>query len=154
MRSRIQVIETELDAVSARALLERHHVGRLAVSLRDRIRIVLMNYVCSGNWIYARMEPGPILKTIMHSQWVAFEVDEIDSVYDWRVVTVNGSTHFLAEGDDPAEFDAATRLFQSVVPEVLTLDDPLPERVKLLRIYIDELRGLEMRSRLRDDRAT
>lgn len=32
---------------------------------------------------------------------------------------------------------------RTVIPEILTSDDPIPERVQLLRIHLDELRGRE-----------
>jgi hypothetical protein len=35
---------------------------------------------------------------------------------------------------------------RAVVPAVLTSDDPIPERVQILRIHVDEIRGRDARS--------
>lgn len=139
----------ELSRDNSKALLAKHHVGRLGISFHDRVRVELANYVYSEEWIYARTELGADLMTMRHHPWAAFEVDEIDGIYDWRTVEVLGTIELLATplpfGDSSA-FENAVRLMRTVVPEILTSDDPVPERVQLLRIHLDELRGREAQS--------
>ena len=135
-------------------LLTRHHVGRMAFTLHDRVSIVLVNYLFSEGWIYSRMEMGSELVTLLHNRWVAFEVDEVDGVYDWRTVSINGSVQFLSDGPTAIEardFKTAADLIQSVVPSVLTPADPMPRRVQLFRIFVDHMIGTEARSNARDD---
>ena len=144
---------TVIDRGAAEALLRRHHVGRMAFAHHDRITIHLVNYVFADGWIYARMETGDDVMTLRHNQWVAFEVDEVDGIYDWRSVTAHGSVHFLP---DPSATPVApalrrayregVRLIRSVVPGVFTPDDPIPERTNVHRIHVDELTGLVARS--------
>ena len=83
-----------MDRDAAEALLRRHHVGRMAFTHHDRVRIQLVNYVFADEWIYARIEAGEGFVTLRHNPWIAFEVDGID---DWRTVTVHGSVHFLLD---------------------------------------------------------
>jgi nitroimidazol reductase NimA-like FMN-containing flavoprotein (pyridoxamine 5'-phosphate oxidase superfamily) len=134
-------------------VLTRHHVGRMAFTLHDRVSIVLVNYLFSEGWIYSRMEMGTDLVTLLHNRWVAFEVDEVDGLYDWRTVSVNGSVQFLSDGPSMIEardFKAAADLIQSVVPSVLTPADPMPQRVQLFRIFVDQMTGTEARSNAGD----
>lgn len=139
----------ELSRDESKALLEKHHVGRLGISFHNRVRVELANYVYSEEWIYARTEVGADLTTMRHHPWAAFEVDEIDGIYDWRTVEVLGTIELLttpAPFGDSSAFENAVRLMRTVIPEILTSDDPIPERVQLLRIHLDELRGREARS--------
>jgi uncharacterized protein len=144
-----------MDRNAAEALLRRHHVGRMAFTHHDRVRIRLVNYVFADGWIYARMEPGEGVVTLRHNQWIAFEVDEVDGIFDWRTVIVHGSVHFLLDPSasvTPAApaighaYDKAVRLLRGVLPAVLTPDDPFPGRTHVHRIHVDEVRGLAARS--------
>lgn len=149
----IHVTTRQLDPPTMTELLARHHVGRMAFSLHDRLSIVLVNYVYSAGWIYARMEAGSELTTLLHNKWVAFEADEVEGVYDWRTVTVNGSVQFLSDGPhagDARDFKTAAKLIQSVVPAALTAADPMSNRVQLFRVHVDQLMGTEARSNARD----
>jgi nitroimidazol reductase NimA-like FMN-containing flavoprotein (pyridoxamine 5'-phosphate oxidase superfamily) len=121
----------------------------MAFAFHDRITIGLVNYVYADGWIYARIEHGPALTTLRHHQWVAFEVDELETVYDWRAVTVHGSVQFLSDDRSSPEwrdFNRAVELIRAQVPSALTSDDPLPERSQIYRIHVDELLGRESRS--------
>ena len=149
----IRVTTRELDSAAMIELLGRHHVGRMAFTLHDRLSIVLVNFVYSEGWIYARMEVGAELITVLHNKWVAFEADEVDGVYDWRTVTVNGSVQFLSDGptvNASHDFETAANLIQSVVPTALTSADPMPGRVQFFRIHVDHLSGMEAHSNARD----
>jgi nitroimidazol reductase NimA-like FMN-containing flavoprotein (pyridoxamine 5'-phosphate oxidase superfamily) len=133
-----------LDRHEAESLLAKHHTGHMAFAFHDRITIQLVNYVYADGWLYSRLEPGATMTTLLHQQWVAFQVDEVEDVYDWRAVTVHGSVQFLDnDRSSPAwrDFNHAAELIRRQVPSVLTAHDPLPERVQLYRIHVDELIG-------------
>ena len=145
----IEVQARSFDRREAEAVLSKHHTGRMAFAFHDRITIGLVNYVYADGWIYARIEHGPALTTLRHHQWVAFEVDELETVYDWRAVTVHGSVQFLSDDRSSPEwrdFNRAVELIRAQVPSALTSDDPLPERSQIYRIHVDELLGRESRS--------
>ena len=145
----LQVDTRALDRREAESVLSQHHTGRMAFAFHDRISIELVNYVYDEEWIYARIEHGPELTTLRHHQWVAFEVDELKTVFDWRVVTVHGSVQFLSDDRSLPEwrdFNKAAELIRAQVPSVLTADDPLPNRSQIYRIHVDELLGRESRS--------
>lgn len=145
----IQVRVRQLDEDAIERLLMKHHVGSMALAFHDRVTISLVNYVYADRWIYGRMEEGPDVAVLLHHPWVAFEVAEIDGIYDWRTATANGSVQFLSEGKsvrETAEARDALERIRSVVPAVFTPRDPMPHRVQLFRVYADELSGREARS--------
>jgi len=145
----IHVKTRELDHDSAEALLRKHHVGSIALSFHDRVAISLVNYLYADRSIYGRMEDGPDIAVLRHDPWVAFEVSEIDGVYDWRVVAVRGSLELLSDkgpAKKVAEYHAAVDRMRAVVPAVLTPRDPMPQRVQVFRVYVDEMIGRESSS--------
>jgi uncharacterized protein len=145
----IRVTTAQLETAAAEALLAKHHVGSMAIGFHDRVTITLVNYVYANRWIYGRMEDGPDLAALRHHQWVAFELSEVSGIYDWRAVTVHGSVQLLSDGPSPREteeFHHALALLRAAVPAVLTPRDPMPQRVQLFRVHVDELVGRQSRS--------
>lgn len=136
----------ELDAAECTAILARHHVGRLAFSRKDRVDIEPIHYVFDEGWLYGRTQPGTKLEVITHNRWIAFEVDEIDALFDWRSVVVKGGFYLLRADGGPHETEAYEKglaILRRLIPETLTANDPLPDRAIVFRINIDELFGRE-----------
>src|SRR4051812_45849345 len=107
---------TREDAV---ALLERHHVGRLAFTFHDRVDIEPISYTFADGFLWGRTASGTKLTTVRHHPWVAFEVDEIAGPYDWQSVVVRGTLYFLAdEGGQQAResYARAVELVRSLDP--------------------------------------
>lgn len=147
--AKLHVKLRELSRDESVELLRVHHVGHVGVSFHDRIRLKLCNYIYSEGWIYARTELGDDLVMARHHPWAAFEVHEVESIYDWRSVEVSGVVELLSSdmrSGDWLEFEAAVRLLRAAVPQVLTADDPMPQRVQLLRIHVDMIVGRESSS--------
>ena len=59
-------------------LLERHQLGRIAVTLQGQADIFPVNYVTDGGRILFRTAPGSKLAELAVNPRVAFEVDEHD----------------------------------------------------------------------------
>lgn len=134
----------DLSYEDALAILARNQVGRLAFAHKDRIDIEPIHYAYADGWLYGRTTPGAKLEAVSHNRWVAFEVDEIEALFDWRSVVVKGSIYLLrADGSEAeqAQYAHGVAMCRQVVPEAFTPDDPLPERAILFRIHIDELTG-------------
>ena len=147
--STVHVTRRALTDEESGALLAKHHVGSMALAFHDRVSLDLVNYVYADRWLYGRMEEGPDLTTLRHNHWVAFQVSEIRGLYDWRAVTVNGPWQLLSDRGAPVDAEAARAALASiraVVPAVFTSRDPVPERVHLFRLYVEEMRGFEMSS--------
>ena len=139
----------ELPRTEAIALLKQQHIGRLAYAFHDRVGIEPISYVYSDGWVYGRTSPGTKLTAMMHHPWVAFEVDEIESRFDWRSVVVHGALYRLQPdgGDrDRETYSEAVRLLREFDAAVLTAADTTPERDILFRIHADELTARGARS--------
>ncbi len=108
-----------LDLRECEELLAAHHVGRLAFSYRDKVDIEPIHYVYSEGWIYGRTGEGTKLRTLAHNRWVAFEIDEVDGLFDWRSVVVKGALYLLAPSADET-WTYAVSLLQRVVPGALS----------------------------------
>jgi nitroimidazol reductase NimA-like FMN-containing flavoprotein (pyridoxamine 5'-phosphate oxidase superfamily) len=145
---KLNVTVRELSRDECIAILAKHHVGHVGISFHDLLRLKLCNYVYSEGWIYARTEPDEDLVMAQHHPWAAFEVAEVDGILDWRSVEVWGAVEFLSssmESQEWFEFENAERLFRAVLPEILTADDPMPQRIRLVRIHTDNIMGRESR---------
>jgi nitroimidazol reductase NimA-like FMN-containing flavoprotein (pyridoxamine 5'-phosphate oxidase superfamily) len=125
-----------------RALLRRHHVGRLGFTFRDKVDVEPISYVLNSEWLYARTAPGTKLLQLSHNPWVAFEVDEVTGPFDWGSVVAHGTAYFLTAGGlDESGYDKAVKVLRSIDPRALTHEDLIPERTTLFRIHIDSMTG-------------
>jgi nitroimidazol reductase NimA-like FMN-containing flavoprotein (pyridoxamine 5'-phosphate oxidase superfamily) len=134
-----------LDHEECLVILSRHEVGRVAYAFHDRVDIQPIHYVHSHGWLYGRTSEGSKLEAIAHNRWVAFEVDEVRGTFDWASVVVRGAFYRLDLGAaTPKERDDAAHaaaLLDNVVPNTMTLGDPVPFRTVLFRIHVDEVTG-------------
>lgn len=136
----------DLDPSECTAILERHHVGRLAFARKDRVDIEPISFIYDDGWLYGRTQPGTKMEALTHNRWVAFEVDEIDALFEWRSVVVKGGFYLLRADGSPQEVEIYHKgidILRRFMPETLTANDPLPERSIVFRIHIDELFGRE-----------
>lgn len=145
-----------LDSRHCERILARNHVGRLAFSLHDRVDIEPLHYIFMGEWLYGRTSIGSKLEAIAHNHWVAFEVDEVDGVFDWRSVVVRGGwyTQDASPPSESPQWDKAIRRLQRLVPGSLVDDDPVPFRRVLFRINVAEITGREATTVTRRRRST
>jgi uncharacterized protein len=132
------------------AMLLRNRVGRLAFSVHDRVDIQPIHYLYKRGWLYGRTSEGEKITTLKHNQWIAFEVDEVTDLFDWRSVVIHGSFWILhPRGSQRAEelWTKAAELMSRVVPGALTESDPVAFRQLLFRIAVSDVRGREAKTR-------
>src|SRR5213596_2639138 len=86
-----EVIFRELSREEIEEMLLRNKVGRLAFSFHDRVDIQPIHYVYERGWLYGRTSEGQKIASLAHNQWVAFEIDEVSDVFDWRSIVIHGS---------------------------------------------------------------
>jgi hypothetical protein len=140
----IRPIFTELDAAACHALLSRNHVGRLAFSYSGHVDVQPVHYVLDDGWIYGRTSLGEKLQFLAHNWSVAFEVDEIDALFDWRSVVVHGGFYLLSPNGSPTEasrWQKALETLRTLLPQTLTDNDPVPFRNKLFGIAVQSVTG-------------
>jgi uncharacterized protein len=133
-----------LDPFECNALLAVHSVGRLAFASQGNVDIEPIHFVWSDGWIYGRMGDGTKLRAIAANGRVAFEIDEVASLFDWRSVVVKGTVDLLAPVDEEpmhGEWQHAVALLRRIVPSAFTADDPVPERAVVFRIHAQQITG-------------
>lgn len=139
-----------LDRSECEALLARQNVGRLAFAFHDRVDVEPIHYVYEDGWIYGRTSPGSKINTLRHSQWVAFEVDDIRGPFDWDSVVVHGTFYELMPSGtdiDKRAWQHARDIVQRLVPEAWTDSDPVAFRTIPFRIEAAEMTGRAARER-------
>ena len=124
--------------------------------MHDRVDIQPIHYVYERGWLYGRTSEGEKISTIAHNQWIAFEVDEITDIFDWKSIVIHGSFWILhPRGSPRAEelWTKAAELVTRIVPGALTETDPVAFRQILFRIAVGDARGREakMKARERND---
>jgi nitroimidazol reductase NimA-like FMN-containing flavoprotein (pyridoxamine 5'-phosphate oxidase superfamily) len=134
------------------ALLRRHKVGRMAYAFQNRVDITPIHYVYEDGWLFARTSYGTKMSVLEHSPWVAFEVDEMDGVFDWRSVVVHGTAYAMPQDGSPTEtklWRHGIEALRAIVPETGTDDDPVPYRSLVFGIHVDTITGRASTSTLR-----
>lgn len=133
-----------LDRSECEALLASQQVGRLAFSFRDRVDIEPVHYVYAHGHLYGRTQFGTKVNVLAHHPWIAFEVDEIRSLFEWRSVVVHGRIEFPDPDGSPQEiqrFKQAVEQFRTLVPTAFGADDPTPARELAFVIAVQEITG-------------
>jgi nitroimidazol reductase NimA-like FMN-containing flavoprotein (pyridoxamine 5'-phosphate oxidase superfamily) len=139
-----EVVITELSREECDAILGRHNLGRIAFAAGSRVEIEPINYVFADGWIYCRTSRGIKTAILAHHRWAAFEVDEVDALFDWRSVVVHGAVYFLDSelpAVDQQQFNRGIELLSQLVPGTGTETDPVPFRLHVLRLHLDEVTG-------------
>ena len=131
----------DLDFGEIEVMLKDHSYGRLAFTFRDRVDIEPIHYVYENGWLVCRTSAGTKLTQLSHHPWVAFEIDEVRGLFDWRSVVVKGTVYFASEEDNAETWRAAVEAIRRLVPTALTDNDPMPGRNVIFRIHIDEMHG-------------
>lgn len=133
-----------LSADECQALLAQHHVGRLAYAYKQRVDIEPLHYVADGEWLYLRTAHGTKVSMLEHQPWVALEVDDIRSMFEWESVVVHGSVQVLDAHDGPdagAKWQHAVDTFRRIVPQAFAAGDPTPQRDVMLRVHMSHVEG-------------
>ena len=136
----------ELSREEVETVLLRNKVGRIAFSFHDRVDIQPIHYIYERGWLYGRTSEGDKISTLKHNQWVAFEVDEVTDLFDWRSIVIHGSFWIMhPRGSPRAEelWSKAAELVSRIVPGALTENDPVAFRQTLFRIAVSDVRGRE-----------
>jgi nitroimidazol reductase NimA-like FMN-containing flavoprotein (pyridoxamine 5'-phosphate oxidase superfamily) len=141
----------ELSREEIEAMLLRNNVGRIAFSFHDRVDVQPIHYVYERGWLYGRTSEGDKIASLKHNQWIAFEIDEVEDVFDWRSIVIHGSIWILHPRGSPRAEEVwakAAELVNRIVPGALTEHDPVAFRQILFRIAVGDVRGREAKSKV------
>jgi hypothetical protein len=126
------------------AVLASQSVGRLAFTFRDRVDIEPIHFVYEPGWIFGRTQFGTKVNILAHHPWVAFEVDEVRALFDWRSVVVHGRIEFPDPEGSVTDRELHARsvaAFRRLVSDAFTDDDPTPARDLVFAIAVQDLTG-------------
>ena len=140
------VVIRELSRDEVEETINRNRVGRIAFSFHDRVDIQPIHYIYERGWLYGRTSEGEKIYTLKHNQWIAFEIDEVNDLFEWRSVVVHGSFWIIhPQGSPHAEelWAKAAKLVAQIVPGALTENDPVSFRHTLFRIAVGDAHGRE-----------
>jgi nitroimidazol reductase NimA-like FMN-containing flavoprotein (pyridoxamine 5'-phosphate oxidase superfamily) len=104
-------------------------------------------------FIFGRTSAGTKLLTLQHHPWVAFEVDEVISPFNWKSVVVHGTFMQLQpthSSSDLRTYESALRAFESKFPSIFTSDDPFAFRNVIFAVSINDMIG--RRAKATDER--
>ncbi|CAN5850330.1 hypothetical protein BH11GEM1_BH11GEM1_19900 [soil metagenome] len=130
-------------------ILARHNIGRIAYAFHDRVGIEPIHYVYENGILHGRTSHGSKLNVLAHHPWVAFEVDEVEGLFDWRSIEVQGTFDLAHEDGSPAEREAwrhAIELLSALVPGTMSASDPAAFRTVVFRIHVNEITGRQASS--------
>lgn len=133
-----------LSEPEAEAIVRQGHIGRLAFASRDRVDIEPLHYVYEDRWIYFRTALGTKVGMLTWNPWVAFEVDEVIALFDWRSVVAKGTVYILSDDETERGRELRARavdILRRLIPEALREGDPVPDRTILMRMHVDEFHG-------------
>jgi nitroimidazol reductase NimA-like FMN-containing flavoprotein (pyridoxamine 5'-phosphate oxidase superfamily) len=136
-----------LDREQCIAILARNHVGRIAYAWQNHVDIEPLHYVYHDGWLYGRTSHGAKLEVTGGTWWpVAFEVDEVEGLFQWRSVVVHGGFYTVPEDGVEGEAEAwrhGIELLRTLVPETLAEGDPVAFRTVVFRMAVQEATGRE-----------
>lgn len=133
-----------LDRSECDALLASQQVGRLAFNFRNRVDIEPVHYVYANGHIYGRTQYGTKVDVLAHHPWIAFEVDEIKALFEWKSVVVHGRIEFPDPTGLPPEvarFTEAVKQVRRLIPSAFGAGDPTPARELAFVIAVQEISG-------------
>lgn len=72
-------------------LLKEQVIGRIGCQSQGEIYVVPINYVYRNGYIYGHSAEGKKIRMMRENPTVCFEVDNIQTVFRWQSVIVNGT---------------------------------------------------------------
>lgn len=142
----------ELEQTQMEQLLKEQVTGRIACHADGMTYIVPVNYGFGGSYIYGQSADGQKVRMMRINPSVCFEVDQIQSIFNWKSVIIQGR---FEEITDSAEKE---RLQQGLIHRLMPLsrnpgdhpahgitekDSDVGTKVQLIiyKIHIEKLSG-------------
>ncbi|RAW02374.1 pyridoxamine 5'-phosphate oxidase family protein [Pseudochryseolinea flava] len=116
----------QLTENQCRHILTSNHIGRLGFHDAQRITIIPIAYATDAKHIYSHAIEGNKTAAMRKNASVCFQVDNIDSLTNWRSVIVWGR---FEEITSPAEQEKIRSLFDDQLAPLTLGETVSPDRV-------------------------
>jgi len=108
----------QLNETQIEALLKQQVTGRLACHYGGETYIVPLNYVYKDGVIYAHSGAGKKIDMMRKNPNVCFEVEDIESIFQWRCVIAWGTFEEISGEDEKQQVrQLLTHRFMPLVSE-------------------------------------
>lgn len=138
-----QLTSSQIDQV-----LLRQIIGRIACCAADKLYIVPVAYAFDGKNIYAHSREGLKIKMMRKNPTVCFQVDEIDSMANWRSVIVWGRFEELKS--EPQRQKAMNLLMDRIMPMPSGETSHAPEHSRPPEIVEKKKRAIAFRIAIKE----
>jgi nitroimidazol reductase NimA-like FMN-containing flavoprotein (pyridoxamine 5'-phosphate oxidase superfamily) len=101
-------------------LLKEQVVGRIACQSKGDIYIVPVNYVYRDGYIYGHSAEGKKIRMMRENPEICFEVDDIQSVFNWKSVVARGTYEEIIDADEKQQ--AMQGIIHRIMPLVTNPD--------------------------------
>lgn len=118
-------------------LLHQQYIARLGCYAEGRSYVVPIAYAYDGTYIYGHSYAGAKISMMQENPEVCIEVDNIDSLFNWKSVIAWGQFELIA---NETEKQHAHKLLIRSAPAFLPPDLTAPE-VLVFRIKLGEKSG-------------
>jgi uncharacterized protein len=89
----------ELDHYEVESMLRSQVVGRIGCKDGEKILVVPIAYAYDGTFVYCHSNAGQKIRMMRKDPAVCFEVDQVNSLTDWKSVVAWGTYEELVEED-------------------------------------------------------
>jgi len=140
----------QLNKKQIEALLTQQVTGRLACHHDGETYIVPINYVYKDGVIYTHSGPGKKIEMMRKNPNICFEVEEIDSIFQWRCIIAWGAFEEITDQDEKQQVrQLLTHRFMPLVSnpqqhpshgiaanelDIDTRIDPIVYRIKIKKV--------------------
>lgn len=112
----------EMTSEQIEQLLRTEMIGRVGCYSDGKVYIVPVTYAYDGNYIYAHSSEGRKVRMMREHPRVCFEVENVESMANWRTVVVDGTFEELI-GDEASH--AMEFLMERFLPYLGTTSETL-----------------------------
>lgn len=105
----------ELDQTQIAHLLNEQVTGRIACHADGKTYIVPVNYGFGGTFIYGQSAVGQKIRMMRQNPVVCFEVDQIQTIFNWKSVIIQGRF------EEVKEMAEKERLAQGLIHRLMPL---------------------------------
>lgn len=128
-------------------VLQSQVIGRLACQAKNKLYIVPVTYAYNGKYLYLHSRYGKKIEMMRKNPNVCFQVDQVDSMVNWRSVIAWGTFEELKTGTDEQK---GLKILSDRLGPLVTSSTVLPVRNDSPRVVIKAKKPVTYRIMVRE----